>query len=435
MQLSHILAIAVFLFTYILIVVKPKRLNEAHAALIGAALTTVFLLKPTHVLEAMGISTPEMPVPLVTTWNVVIILVTLMVISTLLDDHGFFEYCACRAINASRNNGERLFLYTFLVVSLISLFAGNDVVILTTTPIILIFCRNARIDPKPFMYVSFFAANTFSMPLYIGNLTNIMIGDSYRLDYFGFTGFMVLPTLAAGIVNYYSLKHIFRRHIQVSFDAKDNGRVKVKNRMLVTLGIGVLAAVIVLGGVANSLKIPISAVTLAGALILILFERRPLYRLKRVSWNVVMFVIGLFIVVKGLEVSGFSEYAGEVLFVNLSDNIMAATFVVSLVSALMCNLVNNIPMTAMMLSIFQHPGLSIDMNTAMAYSLVIGSNLGANFTTFGALAGILWLESAKRYGWSTTMTDFLKIGLFVTPIAILGSSIVLALEILFLYGK
>jgi len=432
MQMSHILAIAVFLFTYILIVVKPKRLKEAHAALIGAALTTVFLLKPTHVLEAMGISTPEMPVPLVTTWNVVIILVTLMVISTLLDDYGFFEYCACRAIHASRNNGERLFLYTFLVVSLISLFTGNDVVILTTTPIILIFCRNARIDPKPFMYVSFFAANTFSMPLYIGNLTNIMIGDSYRLDYFGFTRFMVLPTLAAGIVNYYSLKHIFRRHIQVSFDAKDDGRVKVKNRMLVTLGLGVLAAVIVLGGVANSRKIPISAVTLAGALILILFERRPLYRLKRVSWNVVIFVIGLFIVVKGLEVSGFSEYAGEVLFVNLSNNIMAATFVVSLISALMCNLVNNIPMTAMMLSIFQHSGMSIDMNTAMAYSLVIGSNLGANFTTFGALAGILWLESAKRFGWSTTMTDFLKIGLFVTPIAILGSSIVLALEILFL---
>ncbi|MDP2841384.1 MAG: ArsB/NhaD family transporter [Candidatus Methanoperedens sp.] len=430
MQLSHILAIAVFLFTYALIVLKPKKLNEAHAALIGAALTTVFLLKPTHILEAMGISTPEMPVPLVTTWNVVIILATLMVISTLLDDHGFFEYCAYRAIHASKNSGERLFLYTFLVVSLISLFAGNDVVILTTTPIILIFCRNARIDPKPFMYVSFFAANTFSMPLYIGNLTNIMIGDSYRLDYFGFTGFMVLPTIAAGVVNYYLLKNIFRKHIQVSFDAKDNGMVKVKNRMLVTVGLGVLAAVIVLGGVANSLKIPISAVTLAGALILILFERRPLYRLKRVSWNVVIFVIGLFIVVKGLEVSGFAEYAGEVLFANLSDNIMAATFVVSLISALMCNLVNNIPMTAMMLSILQHPGLSPDMNTAMAYSLVIGSNLGANFTTFGALAGILWLESAKRYGWSTTLTDFLKIGLFVTPIAILGSSIVLAVEIL-----
>ncbi len=96
----------------------------------------------------------------------------------------------------------------------------------------------------------------------------------------------------------------------------------------------------------------------------------------------------------------------------------------------MCNLVNNIPMTAMMLSIIQQAGLPPDMNTAMAYSLVIGSNLGANFTTFGALAGILWLESARRYGWNTSMTDLLKIGLFVTPIAILGASIVLAIELL-----
>jgi arsenical pump membrane protein len=165
-------------------------------------------------------------------------------------------------------------------------------------------------------------------------------------------------------------------------------------------------------------------------LILLIFERRPSYRLKRVSWNVVMFVIGLFIVVKGLEVSGVADYAGEILFANLSSNILAATFSLSLLSAFVCNLVNNIPMTAMMLPIVQHAGLTSQMNTAMAYSLVIGSNLGANFTTFGALAGILWLESARRYGWSTKMTDLLKIGLFVTPIAILASSIVLALELM-----
>ncbi len=290
--------------------------------------------------------------------------------------------------------------------------------------------RAAMIDPKPFMYVSFFAANTFSMPLYIGNLTNILIGDSFRLDYFGFTGYMLLPTIGAGLVNYYLLKRIFRKHIPVSFDERENGRVQIRNKQLVALGVGVLAAVIVLGGVANYYDIPISAVTLAGAVILMIFEGRPVQRLKRVSWNVVMFVIGLFIVVKGLEVSGFAESAGEILFANLSDNILGATILVSLISAFMCNLVNNIPMTAMMLSILQHPGMTPDMNTAMAYSLVIGSNLGANFTTFGALAGILWLESAKRYGWSTTMTDFLKIGLFVTPVAILVSSIVLAVEIL-----
>lgn len=426
----QILAIAVFVFTYALIVLKPRGINEAHAALIGAGLTAALLLEPHHVLEALGISTPQMPFPLVTTWNVVIILATLMVISTLLDDYGFFEYCASRAIHASKNSGERLFLYTFLVVSLISLFAGNDVVILTTTPIILIFCRNAGINPRPYMYMSFFAANTFSMPLYIGNLTNILIGDSFKLDYFGFTKYMLLPTLAAALVNYYLIKHLFRKQIPVSFNSPDGGRVKFRDRRLVMLGLSVLLGVIVLGGAANYLKIPLSAVTLAGAVILIAAERRAAYRLKRVSWNVVLFVIGLFIVVKGLEVGGISSYAGEILFANLGSDTMAAIFSVSMLSAFMCNLVNNIPMTAMMLSIVQHADLPSQMNAAMGYSLVIGSNLGANFTTFGALAGILWLESARRYGWSTTMTEILKIGLFVTPIAILGASAVLALEMM-----
>jgi arsenical pump membrane protein len=427
--LNQILAIGLFILTYVLIVVKPGRINEAHAALIGAIFTSIFLLKPHQILEALGISTHELPQPLVTTWNVVIILATLMVISSLLDDYGFFEYCAKKAIKASKNSGHRLFLCTYLVVALIALFAGNDVVILTTTPIILIFCRNARIDPRPYMYASFFAANTFSIPLYIGNLTNILIGDSFGLDFFGFTKYMFLPTLAAAFVNYQLLKYIFRKQIPETFDSKDNVEAVIKNRLLVTLGLAVLFGVIIFGGIANYFRIPISFVTLVGALILLVTERRITHRLKRVSWNVVVFVIALFIVVKSLDASGVNIIIGEMVFSRLSDNIFIATYFISLLSALMCNLVNNIPMTAMMLSIIQHAGLSPEMNTAMGYSLVIGSNLGANFTTFGALAGILWLESARRYGWNTTITDLLKIGLFVTPIAIMGASIVLSIEL------
>jgi len=88
-------------------------------------------------------------------------------------------------------------------------------------------------------------------------------------------------------------------------------------------------------------------------------ERRIAHRLKRVSWNVVVFVIALFIVVKSLDVSGVNAMIGEMVFSGLSDNIFVATYFVSLLSAFMCNLVNNIPMTAMMLSIIQQAGLSL----------------------------------------------------------------------------
>jgi len=267
------------------------------------------------------------------------------------------------------------------------------------------------------------------MPLYIGNLTNILIGDSFGLDYFGFTKYMFLPTIAAASVNYHLLKYIFRKQIPEIFYYKDSIDVAIKNKMLITLGLAVLLGVIIFGGIANYYKVPISFVTLAGALILLVSERRIAHRLKSISWNVVIFVISLFIVIKSLDVGGINGKIGELVFTGISSNIFIASYSVSLLSALLCNVVNNIPMTAMMLSIIQQAGLSPEMNNVMGYSLVIGSNLGANFTTFGALAGILWLESARRYGWNTTITDLLKIGLFVTPIAILAACTVLAIEL------
>ena len=111
---------------------------------------------------------------------------------------------------------------------------------------------------------------------------------------------------------------------------------------------------------------------------------------------------------------------------------MLATFFISLSSALLCNVVNNIPMTAMMVPITAGIAHTPDMALAMAYALVIGSNLGANITITGALAGILWIETARAEKWSTGVTDFVKTGLMVTPIVILASAAVLALEIILL---
>jgi len=121
---------------------------------------------------------------------------------------------------------------------------------------------------------------------------------------------MLFPTLAAAIVNYYLLKYIFRKQINVSFISNDDIMIPIKNKFAVILGLGVLLGVIILGGVAHYFKIPLSIITLLGAVLLILFERNIMYRLKRISWNVVIFVASLFIVVKGLEVSDVGSVIG-----------------------------------------------------------------------------------------------------------------------------
>jgi arsenical pump membrane protein len=422
----------VFIITYVLIMVRPWKLNEATGALIGAILMMAFL-QPFQVLEALGFSTAH-GVPLVTTWNVVLILIELMVISTFLDDYGFFEYCAVKAMRLAGGDTRKLFTYTYAVTCLITAFTSNDIAILTLTPIILKFCRRAGLNAKPFMYSFFFAANIASMFLYIGNLTNILIGDAFKLGYFDFTAMMFLPTMAAIVVNYVIFYFMFRDSMETSYPVASgvNEASLIKNKAMVAVGLTVLVFVLIGCGFANWLLLPLSVVTTVGAVAIYIAERKPVVRTRRISWRVVVFVLSLFIVVKGLEVSGVNAVIGSMILAVVGQNPVFATFFVSMASAFMCNIVNNIPMTAMMVPITSGIAATPDMALAMAYSLVIGSNLGANITITGALAGILWIECAKVEKWETGITEFIKTGLTVTPIVIFVSAAVLALEIVLL---
>ena len=429
-MISEILVILIFLLTYFLIMVRPWKFTETTGALAGALLMMVFL-QPHHVLEALGFATAY-ATPQVTTWNVVIILIELMVISTFLDDYGFFEWCAVKAMQLAGGDARKLFTYTYAVTCLITAFTSNDIAILTLTPIILKFCHRSGLDAKPFMYSFFFAANIASMFLLIGNLTNIMIADAFHLAYIDFAAYMFLPTMAALIVNYLNFRFMFKDAITARYSPPDhvNTGSLIKNKTMVVVGLAVLVFVLIACGFASAVAIPLSVVTTIGMIIIYVAERKPLLRTKRIAWRVVVFVISLFIVVKGLEVSGVNAYIGTLILSVVGQNPVVATFFMSMASAFLCNIVNNIPMTAMMVPVSLGIATTPDMSLAMAYSLVIGSNLGANITITGALAGILWIECAKVEKWSTGVTEFIKIGVTVTPIVILASAAVLALEIM-----
>jgi arsenical pump membrane protein len=282
------------------------------------------------------------------------------------------------------------------------------------------------------MYSFFFAANIASMFLYIGNLTNILIGDAFKLGYFDFTAYMFLPTMAAIIVNYVIFYFMFKDSMESSYPVASNvnAGALIKDKAMVAVGLSVLAFVLIGCGFANWLLLPLSVVTTVGAIAIYIAERKPVLRTKRISWRVVAFVLSLFIVVKGLEVSGVNAIIGGLILALVGQNPVLATFFISMASAFMCNVVNNIPMTAMMVPITSSIAMTPDMALAMAYSLVIGSNLGANITITGALAGILWIECAKAEKWSTGISEFIKTGLTVTPIVILASSAVLAIELI-----
>ena len=107
-----------------------------------------------------------------------------------------------------------LFLILYSMIAILTIFTSNDIIILTFTPFICCFCKKAKINPLPYLFGEFFAANTWSMFLIIGNPTNIYLASSAGIDFFTYIGVMFLPTFGGGIVSLLIIIIIFYKELK-----------------------------------------------------------------------------------------------------------------------------------------------------------------------------------------------------------------------------
>ncbi|MDE6293120.1 MAG: hypothetical protein K2L88_00660, partial [Clostridiales bacterium] len=137
--------------------------------------------------------------------KILVLFVSMTVLSIFLDELGFFRYLAGVVLKKAKTRQTKLFLYLYITVSILTVFTSNDVIILSFTPFICYFAKNAKIDPTPYLAAEFVAANTWSMALIIGNPTNIYLATSCGIDFFGYLKVSIVPTVAAGLVAFLAL--------------------------------------------------------------------------------------------------------------------------------------------------------------------------------------------------------------------------------------
>lgn len=376
--------------------------------------------------------------------GILTLFISMVFMSIFLDITGFFEACARAALRYARADGTRLFFALYGVVSVLTVFTSNDIVILTLTPFVYYFARHAGVNPKPYLVAEFFAANTWSMALYIGNPTNILLASRFGFTFVGYTGWMILPTLVAGAVNAFLLYLLFRNEIRRPIRPVDlKPSEAITDRPGAVLGLLALGGCVVALAMAPYLGWEMWRVSLAFAValltILVLRESyaRALRRqvngstvvaaMRRVPWPIVPFVLSLFVTVYALRVYGVTGRLGDVLLALSGGSVPLLAILYGVSSALAANVLNNIPMTLAFAS--ATGALSGLPLLAAALGTAIGSNLGANLTPIGALAGIMWMTILADKEVRISFAEFVKYGLLVTPASLLACLGILALQL------
>eukprot|EP01119_Soliformovum_irregulare_P003900 TRINITY_DN14944_c0_g1_i1.p1 TRINITY_DN14944_c0_g1~~TRINITY_DN14944_c0_g1_i1.p1 ORF type:complete len:537 (-),score=97.99 TRINITY_DN14944_c0_g1_i1:39-1649(-) len=445
--------------------------------------------------------------------EIIVLFFSLAYVCLSLDSCGIYTWLAIKAVGITKGKESRLFFCFFVLSSILTIFTSNDIVILTVTPVIAYITKFTKMNPVPHLFAQFFASNILSISLYIGNPTNIIVGEAFRIGFLQYSGWMMLPAWTSGITCITVLWIVFRKDLE--------GQVQIPNitipirRYEAIYGILCLFLCLILLAASNWIHISIWIITASFAGLMFIKDlisdgiairtyHRKLneekieasYRerdrtdenhfstvsledvdsttdlqmeemvdgepvngdvptngsnsdqpstpedfgiapriprwthgqtavsIRRLPWKIVPFVIGMFVMVHSLALVGLIPIfaQGLAFLINaFNANILTILFVTYL-SAILCNILNNQPMTILMTSILLDPQIaqtiSLEERNLAMYSIIMGSNYGANITLIGALAGIMWNTILHDRNIEITYLQFLKTGCKVTPVVI-----------------
>ncbi|KAK7055275.1 CitMHS domain-containing protein [Favolaschia claudopus] len=143
-------------------------------------------------------------------YNILILFFSLAYMAITLDITGILQAAAFWVSNKGGSNGWKLYLYFYLMLTVISVVLGNDPVILSGTAFLVYYTKVAELNPTSWLISEFAAANTASMVLFVGNPTNVVICQGFRINDAAFTAYTILPFLACNVACFVALGIQFR---------------------------------------------------------------------------------------------------------------------------------------------------------------------------------------------------------------------------------
>jgi len=424
-----LIAVAVFVFTLILVIWQPKGLGVGWSAALGAIIA----------LAVGAVSLQDIPTVWAIVWNATATFIAVIIISLLLDEAGFFEWAALHVARWAKGSGYRLFAFCVLLGAAVSALFANDGAALILTPIVMSMLVALRFSPAAtlaFVMAAGFIADTASLPLVVSNLVNIVSADYFELGFAEYASVMVPVNLASVAATLLVLFLFFRRDLprRYAVEALQEPNAVIRDRATFVVGWWTLLLLLVGLFALEPLGIPISAV--AGVCAAILFAvaarghkistRRVL---REAPWQVVIFSLGMYLVVYGLKNAGLTDFLTQWLDRLAEHGLWSAALGTGLLSALLSSVMNNMPSVLIGALSIQASGADGLVREAMIYANVIGCDLGPKITPIGSLATLLWLHVLERKGVRITWGYYFKVGIFLTLPVLLITLSALALRL------
>lgn len=406
-------------------------LDHAPAAVIGALLCVAFGVVS---VPAVGEYLLFLAAPVVT-------IVSLMTVTVVADHAGLFRFLARSIARAARGDARRLFLYIFAIGSATGTMFTNDAAVLIFTPLVYRLVEDVAGDDWtvenkiPFYFAVLYVANVAGA-LVISNPINIVVSEMIGISFFEYARWMFLPAIVSIVASYAGIRLVFRKAIPERFVPLPPATVDPARRRAMVICALVLGLMLLAFFAGEATGVPVWAVALCAALALLAMHktinRHSNYRsiVTGISWDVIVFLIGIFVVTRGVMGACITPEMKEALASVAVRDLDTAMHATGFGAAALSSFLNNHPTADMLGLLISQMELTQHTKHMLAFSALIGADLGPKMLPIGSLAALIWFGILRRHGVVVSYWQYIRIGVPVTLAAILLALLTLHVEMM-----
>ena len=340
-------------------------------------------------------------------WQTIIFIAGMMIMVEGMAKVGFFRWLCMEIAKMVKYQVIPIFMTFMLLSFVLAMFIDSITVILFLAAVTIELSQLLEFDPVPMILSEIFCANLGGSATMCGDPPNIIIGTSLGYSFTDFitnTGLMAVVSLVFVVIYFY---FAFRKELKKNGANKkdhasypDPKEAITDKRGFTASCIIFLCAVVLLVSHAQT-GLTVSTIGVAIAIVtLIVAGKDALELLKKVDYKTLLFFVGLFVVVSGLEETGVLEILAGFIGSVSGGNIAVMIAIIIIVSAVASAFIDNIPFAATMIPVITDLASDVaGVNlTVLAWALAIGTDIGGSATPIGASANVVGIATAAREG-------------------------------------
>ena len=418
-MIAQIFAVVIFLAMFILIITEVW---ERHIVTLGCALLTLILVfgicmhSPSAIIETLNIQSIFSPgfwhtageaseASAGINWETIVFIAGMMIMVEGMANSGFFRWLCMKIAKLVKYQIIPIFITFMLLSFVLAMFIDSITVILFLAAVTVELSQLLKFNPVPMILAEIFCANLGGSATMCGDPPNIIIGTSLGFSFADFvtnTGLIAVIALVLVVIYFY---FIFRKELTENAGKIDPSTLPDPEEAIVskkgfTISCVIFLCAVVLLVTHSQTGLTVSCIgVFIAAVTLITSGKDALDLLKKVDYKTLLFFVGLFVVVGGLEQTGILTILAGFIGRVSGGNLMVMIAIIIWVSAIASAFIDNIPFAATMIPVIDSLAAAQGVDISiLAWALAMGTDIGGSATPIGASANVVGIATAAKSG-------------------------------------